>query len=74
MWLTVIDISSFSVVLFLFMIIYTILGMEVFAEKAKFSPTDTIDMVNGSSLNTNFDSFIWSFTTVFVLMTEDNWA
>lgn len=31
MWKTLVDISTFSVLLFLFMFIYSILGMEVFA-------------------------------------------
>jgi voltage-dependent calcium channel L type alpha-1D len=44
---TLIDISSFSVVLFLFMFIYSILGMELFAYKAKFLGDETIDLKNG---------------------------
>jgi hypothetical protein len=31
-------------------------------------------MVSGESMDQNFDSFLWSFTTVFVLLTEDNWS
>lgn len=74
MWKTLVDIASFTVVLFLFMFVYTILGMEVFAEKAKFSADDKVDMINGESIPMNFDSFLWSFTTVFVLLTEDGWS
>ena len=46
LWKTIIDISSFTVVLFLFMFIYTILGMELFAFKAKFT-SDQLDLENG---------------------------
>ena len=46
LWKTIIDISSFTVVLFLFMFIYTILGMELFAFKAKFT-NDQLDLENG---------------------------
>lgn len=74
MWKTAVDIASFTVVLFLFMFVYTILGMEVFAEKAKFTSDDKVDLDNGDSIDTNFDSFLWSFTTVFVLLTEDGWS
>jgi hypothetical protein len=68
------EISAFTVVLFLFMFIYSILGMEMFAYKAKYDPDGNLDLVNGESLDQNFDSFLWSFTTVFVLLTEDGWS
>jgi hypothetical protein len=73
MWRTLVDIASFTLVLFLFMFVYTILGMEVFAEKAKFTD-DKVDMENGESIPQNFDSFLWAFTTVFVLLTEEGWS
>lgn len=68
------EISAFSVVLFLFMFIYSILGMEMFAYKAKYDASGNLDMVSGESIDQNFDSFLWSFTTVFVLLTEDDWS
>lgn len=46
LWKTIIDISSFTVVLFFFMFIDTILGMELFAFKAKFT-NDQLDLENG---------------------------
>jgi|LauGreDrversion4_2_1035121.scaffolds.fasta_scaffold1026748_1 hypothetical protein len=36
-WRTLVEISAFTVFLFLFMFIYTILGMELFANYAKFN-------------------------------------
>lgn len=74
LWTTLVDIASFTIVLFLFMFIYAILGMELFAENAKFTADDKLDMENGTSINQNFDSFIYSFTTVFVLLTQDGWS
>jgi voltage-dependent calcium channel L type alpha-1D len=68
------EISAFSVVLFLFMFIYSILGMEMFAYKAMYDASGNLDMVTGESVDQNFDSFLWSFTTVFVLLTEDGWS
>lgn len=73
LWRTLVDIGSFTIVLFLFMFIYAILGMELFAENAKFT-ADKVDMDNGKSIDQNFDSFLYSFTTVFVLLTQDGWS
>jgi hypothetical protein len=47
--------------------------METFANKAKFDDGKDIDNENGTSIERNFDNFLWSFTTVFVLLTEDGW-
>ena len=58
----------------MFMFIYAILGMELFAESAKFTKDDLIDLQNGESIDENFDSFLWAFTTVFVLLTEEKWC
>lgn len=76
MWKTLLDIASFSIILFLFIYIYSILGMELFAERAKFVNDKVVDPDGaiGNSLDTNFDSFLWSFTTVFVVLTEDGWS
>jgi hypothetical protein len=68
LWQTLIDISSFTLVLFLVMFIYTIVGMELFANEVKFT-NDTVDLVNGSSLSYNFDSFLQAFTTIFIGLT-----
>lgn len=74
MWRTLIDISTFTVVLFLFMFIFSILGMENFAYNVKFNASNQVDLINGTSYNQNFDTFLWSMTTVFVLFTGDCWS
>ena len=56
------------------MIIFTILGMELFSYKAKFNEKNEIDLQNGNSIMQNFDSFIWSFTSVFIVLTSDSWS
>ena len=68
------DIGYFFILILLFVLIYAILGMELFAEKVKFNDTDQVDLVEGVSMDTNFDNFHWSVTTVFVLLTEYNWC
>lgn len=74
MWRTLIDISTFTVVLFLFMFVFSILGMEIFAYKVRFNSANQVDLANGTPYNQNFDSFLWSMTTVFVLFTGDSWS
>ena len=46
--------------------------MELFAHKVKFNKdSDTVDLVNGESPSVNFDSFINSFSLVFIVLTND---
>ena len=68
------DISTFSVLLFIFIFIYALLGLEVFAFQAKFNSNDELDMKDGSPPEINFDGFIQSFSTVFIVLTNDSWS
>ena len=69
---TLIGIRAFSVILVLFTYIYTIMGQDFFADKAKFDPnTNEIDIIAGVSPTFNFDTFINSFFTVFIVITND---
>lgn len=70
-WKTLKDISTFTIFLFLFSFIYSLLGLELFAFGCKKTPDDKVDMVNGVSPLNNFDSFYESFLTMFVLLTGD---
>lgn len=60
------DISSFSVLLFLLMFIYILLGMELFARK----PSDYLD---NSPNRSNFNNFFNGFIVVFIVLTGENW-
>ena len=73
-WRTLVDISTFTIVLFLFMFLFTILGMEIFAYRVKFDNNGNPNLVTGSSPWQNFDNFEWAFTSVFVLLTGDSWG
>eukprot|EP00347_Sterkiella_histriomuscorum_P011811 403371009 len=68
------DVSTFSILLFLFMFIYSLLALEIFANRIKFNKDGVYDLENGHSTNTNFDNLINSFTTVFIILTNDGWA
>ena len=61
------SISSFvylAMLLFLFIFIYALLGMQLFGGQFGF--------LNGSN-RYNFDSFNYSFVTSFILLTMENW-
>lgn len=46
--------------------------MELFAYKAKLDPdTNYVDPVNGESPTFNFDTFLNSFSLVFIFLTND---
>lgn len=67
---TVMDVSAFLLLLFLFMYIYAILGMILFGGKAE----ATTDFVHPRDDNRkNFDSFFWALVTVFQTLTQEDW-
>lgn len=69
------DIANFAVFMFLFIFIFTLLGLELFAYKAKFKPdTSEIDLIDGVSPTFNFDTFLNSFSLVFIILTNDGQA
>lgn len=67
------DVTTFSILLALFMFTYTLLGLELFAERAKFDANNNVDPDNGTSPVYNFDYFFSAFTTVFIVLTNDSW-
>lgn len=68
----VMNIATFMELLLVVLFIYTLLGLELFANKVKINTsTNEIDFVNGSSPQFNFDTLMNSFTTVFIILTND---
>ena len=60
------DISNFSVLLFLLMFIYILLGMQIFAESK--------DSYNGlKPPRMNFRNFLNGFILIFTVLTGENW-
>ena len=66
------DISNFSVLLFLFMFTYTLLGMELYAYNVKFNENNEVD-AGGHSPRANFDTFLEAFTTIFIVLIGEDW-
>ena len=67
------DISNFSVLLFLFLFTYSLLGMELFAQRVKFNEDGLVDIINGESPRENFDDLPHAFTTIFIVLTGEDW-
>ncbi|CDW82972.1 voltage-gated ion channel superfamily [Stylonychia lemnae] len=82
---TVKDISNFSILLFLFIFTYALLGMELFAQRVKFDDDNNpLDLDNcndeeiqcisrGKSQRLNFDTWGNAMITIFVLLVGDDW-
>jgi len=68
------DISTFGILLFLFIFTFTILGMETFGYKAKFNSLDELDLESGSSPEYNFDTFLQASSSVFIVLANDGWS
>jgi len=70
---TFVKISSFGYLICVIMYIYVLLRLEFFSHKSKINPvTNLVDEVNGISPMFNFDTFKDSFTTTFIVLTNDS--
>ena len=68
------DVSNFSVLLFLFIFIYTLLGRELFAHNVKFDEEGRYSTdVEAESPRNNFDSFWNALVTIFIVLTGEQW-
>lgn len=69
------DISNISIIFVVFLLTYTLLGMEMFAYKAKFNSNNQVDLSSsGLYPNSNFNTFFGSVLSVFVVIANDGWA
>jgi hypothetical protein len=58
------DMGYFSILILLFIFIYALLGMELFAHFIKYE---------GESPRENFDDFFHSFISIFIVLVGDDW-
>ncbi len=70
---TIKDVSNFSVLLFLFIFTYTLLGMDLFAYKVNFNAEDRPDP-KGSPPDSNFNNLGEAFISVFIVLANDGWS
>jgi hypothetical protein len=71
---TISAIGNFTILLCLFIYVYSLLGMQFFAGSVKFDLDGNLDLVNGTSPRANFDSLLWAFVTVFQVLVGDGWT
>jgi len=81
---TLVKISSFTILLMLFMFMYAMLGMELFANKLRFDrsnkPVNYYDPLNNNTSkhfsipDSNFDSFLNAVLSVFIVIANDGWT
>ena len=77
------DIGYFAMLLVLFMYIYSLVGMQFFANRMRFDPDngwpvpfslDKDDAYYDADVpEANFDNFLWAMVTVFQMLTGENW-
>ena len=74
------DVKSFGILLFLFVFIYALVGMQLFANRLHFDKANGVlldisdsNYANGDVPRSNFDDFFWSMTTVFQVLSGENW-
>ena len=73
---TVKDVSTFSVLLLMFMFIFTLLGMELFGHNVIFLNDRVVDpnvQEGGLSPRPNFDNVGMGFTSIFAIAIGDDW-
>ncbi len=68
---TLINISPFARLMLIVLFIYTMLGLELFSNKAKFDSLNRVDITKGVSPMFNFDNFLHSMLTVYIVLTND---
>ena len=80
MYSTVLEIGNFAILLFIFIFIYALIGMQLFANRMHFDPvTGYVIAYNENGYDTayiprsNFDTFGWAMTTVFQILSGENW-
>lgn len=77
---TMYEIGNFAALLILFMFIYSLVGMQLLANRLRFS-NDSGAAISiseeafpaGSTPRSHFDNFFWSMVTTFQLLTGENW-
>ena len=75
MIVTIKDIRNFAVLMFLFMFIYTLLGMEMYAYKIRFTDDDFSAAAEDGPVfpRANFNNFLYGIITIFIVFIGEDW-
>ncbi|KAE9188792.1 hypothetical protein PF002_g25223 [Phytophthora fragariae] len=77
---TVASIGNFGVLLFLFVYVFALMGMQFFGNTMRFdkfgypTPHNVDEFWNGTVPRSNFDTLPWAIATVFQIITRDSWS
>lgn len=71
---TISALTYFLLLLMLFVYVFALLGMTMFAASFKFDKEGYYDPVNGEQPRQHFDNLYWAVITVFQIMVGDRWA
>jgi hypothetical protein len=70
---TIAAIGNFTILLGLFIYVFSLLGMQFFAGKLRFDNEGNFDLENGSLPRAHFDSLFFAFLAIFQVLVGDNW-
>jgi hypothetical protein len=70
---TILAVGDYCILLSLFIYIFALLGMSIFAGKIKYNDEGEIDLENGEVPRANFDKVQWAMVSVFFVMIGENW-
>jgi|APSaa5957512535_1039671.scaffolds.fasta_scaffold46559_2 voltage-dependent calcium channel L type alpha-1D len=62
---TLSQVANFMVILAIFIYVFSLLGMEIFAGKFMFDSDGNFDDINGELSRQNYDEILWAIITVF---------
>ncbi len=75
---TLYDVGNFSVLLFLFIFTYTLLGMDLYAYRLAFTandePINYDGVFTGTYPDSNFNTFLDAIVSVFIVLANDGWS
>lgn len=70
---TIAQCANFLVILFLFVYVFSLLGMEIFAEWFKFNKKGMYDSEEGSVPRQNYDDIYSAFLSTFQVLLGEKW-
>jgi hypothetical protein len=73
-FVTIKDIRNFLLLLLMFIIMFTLLGMELFAFRVRFDKEDRFDPDGKYYPDSTFNTFAEGFFSVFILLANDGWT
>jgi len=71
---TIKDMANFSLLFFIFIYLFTLIGVELFAYQVKLGDDGIANRKNGFYVDSNFNNFLEGFYCVFILLNNDGWS